>query len=189
VRFCFAAHDGEAATPTLTEWARPATLLPASSQMSTRNWKCVWSSRGAGTGPFPRGVARFESVSGLFCQWRTNVSLVFSIRRTLLESSAAAPSNETRMAQAPVAERPLVLPPEIREPMSCHCYSNQHRRRALGAAPRRSLPLHSTRANGFSWFDAPRAGISVRTRSIMAPYGSGEPKQHVQGRRIPPVCR
>jgi hypothetical protein len=23
VRFCFTAHDGEAATPTLTEWARP----------------------------------------------------------------------------------------------------------------------------------------------------------------------
>jgi hypothetical protein len=96
---------------------------------------------------------------------------------------------EAAFLQAPVAERPLVLPPEIREPMSCHCYSNQHRRRALGAAPRRSLPLHSRRANGFSWFDAPRAGISVRTRSIMAPYGSGEPKQHVQGRRIPPVCR
>ena len=32
--------------------------------------------------------------------WRTNVSLVFSIRRMLLESSAAAPSNETRIAQA-----------------------------------------------------------------------------------------
>jgi hypothetical protein len=48
--------------------------------------------------PFRRGVARFESVSGLFCQWRTNVSLVFSIRRMLPESSAAAPSNETRIA-------------------------------------------------------------------------------------------
>jgi hypothetical protein len=85
------------------------------------DWKCVWSSRGAGTGPFPRGVARFESVSGLFCQWRTNVSLVFSIRRMLLESSAAAPSNETRIAQAPVAERPVALPPARR--WSCKCGS------------------------------------------------------------------
>ena len=33
------------------------------------------------------------------------VSLVFSIRRMLLKPSAAAPSNETRIAQAPVAER------------------------------------------------------------------------------------
>jgi hypothetical protein len=43
--------------------------------------------------------------------WRTNVSLVFSIRCMLPESSAAAPSNETRIAQAPVAERPFALPP------------------------------------------------------------------------------
>src|SRR6266487_481756 len=49
--------------------------------------------------------------AGLFCQWRTNVSLVFSIRRMLLQSSAAVPSNETRIAQALVAERPDVLPP------------------------------------------------------------------------------
>jgi hypothetical protein len=45
---------------------------------------------------------------------RKNVSLVFSIRRMLLESSAAAPSNETRIAQAPVAERPVALPPARR---------------------------------------------------------------------------
>jgi hypothetical protein len=32
-------------------------------------------------------------------------NLVFSMKRKLLESSAAAPSNETRIAQAPVAER------------------------------------------------------------------------------------
>src|SRR5438034_8993078 len=56
-----------------------------------------------------------NSVIGLFCQWRTNVSLGFSIRRILLESSAAAPSNETRIAQAPVAERPVALPPARRE--------------------------------------------------------------------------
>jgi hypothetical protein len=61
-----------------------------------------------------------------------------------------------------MAERPLVLPPEIREPMACHCSSNQHPRRALGAAPRRSLPPHSRRASGFSWFDASRAGVPVR---------------------------
>jgi len=67
---------------------------------------------------------------------------------------ARSPATATASRQAPVAERPLVLPPEIREPMSCHCSSNQHRRRALGAAPRRSLPPHSRRANGFSWFDA-----------------------------------
>jgi hypothetical protein len=78
-----------------------------------------------------------------------------------------------------MAERPLVLPPEIREPMACHCSSNQHPRRALGAAPRRSLPPHSRRASGFSWFDASRAGVPVRTRSIMAPCGSGEPKRWV----------
>jgi hypothetical protein len=62
-----------------------------------------------------------KSVSGLFCQWRTNVSLVFSIRPMLLESSAAAPSNETRIAQAPVAERPIALPPARR--WSCKCGS------------------------------------------------------------------
>jgi hypothetical protein len=53
--------------------------------------------------------------------WRTNVSLVFSIRRMLFESSAAAPSNETRIAQAPVAERPVALPPARR--WSCKCGS------------------------------------------------------------------
>ena len=60
-----------------------------------------------------------STVSGLICQWRTNVSLVFSIKRKLLESSAAAPSNETRIAQAPVAERPVALPPARR--WSCNC--------------------------------------------------------------------
>jgi hypothetical protein len=58
--------------------------------------------------------------------------------------------------------------------VSCHCYSNHHRHRALGAAPRLSSPPHSRTANGFSWFDAQRAGIPVRTRSIIAPYASGE---------------
>jgi hypothetical protein len=53
--------------------------------------------------------------------WRTNVSLAFSIRRMLLESSAAAPSNETRIPQAPVAERPVALPPARR--WSCKCGS------------------------------------------------------------------
>jgi hypothetical protein len=71
---------------------------------------CVWTARSANGG-----------ISGLFCQWRTNVSLVFSIRRMLLESSAAAPSNETRIAQAPVAERPVALPPARR--WSCKCGS------------------------------------------------------------------
>ena len=79
-------------------------------------------------------------------RWRTNVSLVFSIRRILLASSAAAPSNETRIAQAPVAERSVALPPENQgADVSCHCYSNHncrysnhHRRRALSAAPRLS---------------------------------------------------
>jgi hypothetical protein len=33
---------------------------------------------------------------------------------------------------------------------------------------------HSRRANGLSWFDAQRAGVPVRTRSIIAPT-SGEP--------------
>jgi hypothetical protein len=37
VRFCFTAHDGEAATPTLTEWARPeivhAGRRPTAAQM------------------------------------------------------------------------------------------------------------------------------------------------------------
>jgi hypothetical protein len=28
--------------------------------------------------------------------------------------------------------------------------------------------------NGFSWFDAPRAGVLARTRSIMTPYARGE---------------
>jgi hypothetical protein len=46
--------------------------------------------------------------------------------------------------------------------------------RALGAAPRLSSPPLSRTANGFSWFDAQRAGIPVRTRSIIAPYASGE---------------
>ena len=55
----------------------------------------------------------FSDAAGpdIYRPWRTNVSLVFSIRRMLLESSAAAPSNETRIAQAPVAERPVALPP------------------------------------------------------------------------------
>jgi hypothetical protein len=57
----------------------------------------------------------------VYCQWRTNVSLVFSIRRRLLVSSAAAPSNETRIAQAPVAERPVALP-HVRR-WSCKCGS------------------------------------------------------------------
>ena len=60
-----------------------------------------------------------------YCQWRTNVSLVFSIRRMLLESSAAVPSNETRIAQAPVAERPVALPPARR--WSCKCGSRYSR--------------------------------------------------------------
>jgi hypothetical protein len=34
----------------------------------------------------------------------------------LFKSSAAAPSNETRIAQAPVAERPVALPPETGAP-------------------------------------------------------------------------
>ncbi len=43
------------------------------------------------------------------------------------------------LCQAPVAERPVVLPPENQGAnVSCHCYSNQHRHRALGAAPRLS---------------------------------------------------
>jgi hypothetical protein len=46
--------------------------------------------------------------------------------------------------------------------------------RALGTAPRLSSPPHSRTANGFSWFDAQRAGIPVRTHSIIAPYASGE---------------
>jgi hypothetical protein len=37
VRFCFSAHDGEATTPTLTEWARPeivhAGRRPTATQM------------------------------------------------------------------------------------------------------------------------------------------------------------
>jgi hypothetical protein len=37
MRFCFAAHDGEAATPTLTEWARPEIIhagrWPTAAQM------------------------------------------------------------------------------------------------------------------------------------------------------------
>ena len=73
-------------------------------------------------GPSDRGEwPVLNSVSGLFCQWRTNVSLVFSIRRMVLESSAAAPSNETRIAQAPVAERLVALPPARR--WSCKCGS------------------------------------------------------------------
>jgi hypothetical protein len=53
-----------------------------------------------------------EVLVAYFANGEQNVSLVFSIRRMLLESSAAAPSNETRIAQAPVAERPIALPPE-----------------------------------------------------------------------------
>jgi hypothetical protein len=68
-----------------------------------------------------QGEHQNGGISGLFCQWRTNVSLVFSIRRMLLESSAAAPSKETRIAQAPVAERPVALPPARR--WSCKCGS------------------------------------------------------------------
>jgi hypothetical protein len=37
------------------------------------------------------------------------------------------------------------------------------------------LTPHSRRANGFSWFDAQRAGVPVRTHSIIAPDASGEP--------------
>jgi len=37
VRFCFSAHDGEATTPTLTEWARPEIVYagrwPTATQM------------------------------------------------------------------------------------------------------------------------------------------------------------
>jgi len=95
-------------------------------------------------GPSDRGEwPVLNSVSGLFCQWRRNVSLAFSIRRMLLKSSAAAPSNETRIAQAPVAERPIALPPRNQGADAlCHCYSNHcysnHHHRALSAAPRLS---------------------------------------------------
>src|SRR6266487_598175 len=101
-------------------------------------------------GPSDRGEwPVLNSVSGLFCQWRTNVSLVFSTRRMLLASSAAAPSNETRIAQAPVAERPVALPPRNQGADALchcysnhcypnHCYSNHHHHRALSAAPRLS---------------------------------------------------
>ena len=68
-----------------------------------------------------------------------------------------------------------MLPPENQGVnVSCHCYSNHRRHRALGAAPRLSSPPHSRTANGCSWFDAQRAGVPVRTRSIIAPYASGE---------------
>src|SRR5260221_10612485 len=40
------------------------------------------------------------------------------------------------LRQAPVAERPVALPPENQGAKSCHCYSNHRRRRALSAAPR-----------------------------------------------------
>jgi hypothetical protein len=40
-------------------------------------------------------------------------------------------------ARAPMAERPVVLPPENQgADASCHFYSSQHRHRALGAASR-----------------------------------------------------
>jgi hypothetical protein len=42
------------------------------------------------------------------------------------------------LRQAPVAERPVALPPENQGAKSCHCYSNHRRRRALSAAPRLS---------------------------------------------------
>src|SRR5437016_14616390 len=76
-------------------------------------------------GDVGREGAHARRRAALFCQWRTNVSLVFSIRRMLLQSSAAAPSNETRIAQAPVAERPIALPPRNQGADAlCHCYSN-----------------------------------------------------------------
>src|SRR5262245_18677825 len=49
VRFCFTAHDGEAATPTLTEWARPELvhLVPGRlrCRWSTRRGRCAQSER------------------------------------------------------------------------------------------------------------------------------------------------
>ncbi len=42
------------------------------------------------------------------------------------------------LRQAPVAERPVALPPGNQGAKSCHCYSNHRRRRALSAAPRLS---------------------------------------------------
>jgi hypothetical protein len=60
---------------------------------------------------FPADGGRGAGGVAYFANGEQNVSLVFSIRRMLLESSAATPSNETRIAQAPVAERPVALPP------------------------------------------------------------------------------
>src|SRR6266481_5193966 len=93
------------------------------------------------------------------------------------------------LRQAPVAERPVALPPENQGAKSCHCYSNHRRRRALSAAPRLSQPPHSRRANGFSRFDAQRAGVPVRTRSIIAPSRvvspiTGPPQWPVDGRSL-----
>ena len=82
----------------------------------TRNRSVRRQNSWTGDHPHPRGdVPPASRESGTFCQWRKNVSLVSSYRRTLCESSAAA------LCQAPVAERPVALPPARR--WSCKCGS------------------------------------------------------------------
>jgi hypothetical protein len=93
------------------------------------------------------------------------------------------------LRQAPVAERPVALPPENQGAKSCHCYSNHRRRRVLSAAPRLSEPPHSRRANGFSRFDAQRAGVPVRTRSIIAPSRVVTPGRRSQSSKKAPAGR
>ena len=93
------------------------------------------------------------------------------------------------LRQAPVAERPVALPPENQGAKSCHCYSNHRRRRVLSAAPRLSEPAHSRRANGFSRFDAQHAGVPVRTRSIIAPSRVVTPGRRSQSSKKAPAGR
>ena len=108
-------------------WCRPRKpSLPSHEALAQSAGYKGFSARWAGAFEVRRrgyaARARCQHPAGvLYRPWRTNVSLVFSIRRMLLESSAAAPSNETRIPQAPVAERPVALPPARR--WSCKCGS------------------------------------------------------------------
>jgi hypothetical protein len=94
----------------LNRW--PATV--SAPTLAVRPFALVTATRvprqGGGWGMWAPGHMH-AGVRAYFANGEQNVSLVFSIRRMLLQSPAAAPSNETRIAQALVAERPDVLPP------------------------------------------------------------------------------
>ena len=74
------------------------------------------------------------------------------------------------------AERPVALPPENQGAnVSCHCYSNHRRRRALSAAPPTVLTPAFEEGQRVSRFDAQRAGRAGTYTLDYSALASGEP--------------